>query len=133
MDESIVSIRGARTTPRTMIQRRSPYSTISRRISTAAILWHRFKRQIGLATEAVAGRRLGLSTELYRRCIARGMARGFSDMEIPDQRIVTMRPDVLADGIVKDGNYRLPNGLIAGASLVIYMVRGEGWFRSSNL
>jgi AraC-like DNA-binding protein len=44
-----------------------------------------------------------------------------------------MRPGALADGIVEDANYRLPTRLIAGASLVIYVVRGEGWFRSGNL
>ncbi len=54
-------------------------------------------------------------------------------MEIPDRRIVMMRPGALADGVVEDRNYRLPNRLIAGASLVIYVARGEGWLHCGNL
>jgi AraC-like DNA-binding protein len=44
-----------------------------------------------------------------------------------------MRPGALADGVVEDRKFRLPHGLIAGASLVIYVVRGEGWIRAGNL
>lgn len=54
-------------------------------------------------------------------------------MEIPDRRIVVMPPGALAYGIVENRNYRLPDRLISGASLVISIVRGEGWFRSGNL
>lgn len=57
-------------------------------------------------------------------------------MEIPDRRIVMMRPGSLVHGVVKDGNFEVLNrgaGLIASVSLVVYVARGEGWFRSANV
>jgi AraC-like DNA-binding protein len=57
-------------------------------------------------------------------------------MEIADQRIVVTRPGLLADGVISGRNYQLPHcgtRMIAGGPFVVYVVRGEGWFRSPNI
>jgi AraC-like DNA-binding protein len=57
-------------------------------------------------------------------------------MEIPDRRIVVMRPGSLADGAVQGPGYSLSAhgpGVIAGGSLIAYVVRGEGAFRAANV
>jgi AraC-like DNA-binding protein len=57
-------------------------------------------------------------------------------MEIADQRIVVTRPGLLADGVIGGRNYQLPDcgtRMIAGGPFIVYVVRGEGWFRSPNI
>jgi AraC-like DNA-binding protein len=59
-----------------------------------------------------------------------------ADMEIADQRIVVTRPGFLADGVISGRDYQLPDcgtKMIAGGPFVVYVVRGEGWFRSPNI
>jgi hypothetical protein len=57
-------------------------------------------------------------------------------VEIADQRIVVTRPGSLADGVISGRDYQLPDcgtNMIAGGPFVVYVVRGEGWFRSPNI
>jgi AraC-like DNA-binding protein len=57
-------------------------------------------------------------------------------MEFPDRPIVVTRPGSLVDGLVGGRDYTPGDGgpsVIAGGSFIVYVVRGEGWFRSANV
>jgi AraC-like DNA-binding protein len=57
-------------------------------------------------------------------------------MKTADRQIVVFRPGALADGVVEDGKRALRTrggGVITSGSLLLYVARGEGWFRSSTV
>ncbi len=68
--------------------------------------------------EAVAARRLGLSTDLHRGCIARAMARGFSDMDNAQPNglldVIGKRESTEISALFGDSTLRRPSSIELG-------------------